>query len=239
MSGCLVWIFGRGASAACGLTWTVPIGLKKLDRDSQVSKIKLAIGQEMNSVYIDTIPYKNLLNKLGARTNSDWCHRFITTNWDYLLQREIENLDFRVAPRWLPNTHVFHLNGSVEKFEDNGYSSPFLLETDAVEFREQTVETNVAFNHLIWQQTFIVVGMSFSCEMDRSFLGAIRRVEDDLPIGESHWLILNRNKAGLKQVRKLIKAALPQASLNSLLADFGSWTQGQMDELVQMGVLDA
>ena len=47
MRNCLVWIFGRGASAACGLNWTVPTDLEKLDRHTQISKIKDAIRQEM------------------------------------------------------------------------------------------------------------------------------------------------------------------------------------------------
>jgi hypothetical protein len=124
MSKCLVWIFGRGASAACGLTWAVPEQWHSIDRETQVKMIKSAIRAEMNASYIDTRPYKNLLQYLKKSTNQ-WHHRFITTNWDYLLQREIEYMGFTIAPHWLPETHVYHLNRTVEDFEDSSFSQSF------------------------------------------------------------------------------------------------------------------
>lgn len=237
MRNCLVWIFGRGASAACGLNWTVPTDLEKLDRHTQLSKIKDAIRQEMRVA--KATPYKNLLNKLSASTKHNWSHRFITTNWDYLLEQEIENLNLQVAPTWLRNTHVAHLNGTVEELEDNSNRSPFLLETDAATVREQTIEANKAFNSILTQQTFIVVGMSFFCEMDRSLLSAISRLEDDYPIGESIWLIINDNEKDIDQVKKLIKTALPRSDVKGVHVDFGIWCQGAMDELIDVGVIAA
>jgi hypothetical protein len=238
MSNCLVWLFGRGASASCGLTWTVPKQWHSIDRSSQVDLIKSAIRQEMNASYIDTRPYKNLLENLNKSTYK-WHHRFITTNWDYLLQREIEEMGLSVTPHWLPETQVYHLNGTVEDFGDSNIRSPFLLETDSASMRKQTVEANVAFNHLIWQSYFIVIGMSFSCEMDRSFLSAISSVQDDLPIGESTWLIVNRSKDSLDMVALHLQTALPRAHISILQLDFNVWVNGPMEELKALGVLNS
>lgn len=222
---------------ACGLTWRVPIKWHSIDRDSQVDMIKSAIRQEMNASYIDARPYKNLLAHLKKSTNQ-WDHIFVTTNWDYLLQREIDEMGLSVAPHWLPSTQVYHLNGTVEDFGDSNIRSPFLLESDSASMREQRVEANVAFNRLIWQRYFIVIGMSFSCEMDRSFLSAISRVQDDLPIGESSWLIINRSKENVDMVALHIQTALPRAHVSILQLDFNAWVNGPMKELNALGVLN-
>jgi hypothetical protein len=240
MSKCIVWLFGRGASAACGLTWTVPKEWGTLDRDRQVEMIKLTLKQEMDAPYINTKPYKDLLVQLKM-SKSSWHHRFITTNWDYLLEREIEELGLSVTPHWLPETHVFHLNGTVEEFEDLcNFRSPFLLETDSASVRQQTIaaEANIAINYLILQKYFIVIGMSFSCEMDRSILGVINRVQDDLIIGESTWLIVNRSEKDLQEVASHIQSALPRADVSILKMDFASWINGPLRELQALGVLN-
>ena len=240
MRKCIVWLFGRGASAACGLTWTVPKEWASLDRDRQVEMIKLTLKQEMDAPYINTKPYTDLLVHL-KRSKSSWYHRLITTNWDYLLEREIEKLDLSVAPHWLPETHVFHLNGTVEEFEDLcNFRSPFLLETDSASVRQQSIaaEANIAFNHLIWRKYFIVIGMSFSCEMDRSLLGVINRVQDDLIIGESNWLIVNRSEMDLHDVALHIQSALPRADVAIIKMDFAEWINGPLRELQELGVLN-
>src|SRR5882672_10871652 len=98
MNNCLVWIFGRGASAACGLKWTVPGRWKELDREAQIAEITDAIRREMDSEGVQATPYRGLLSQLEKRTTPKWHHRFITTNWDYLLQREIQELRLEAAP---------------------------------------------------------------------------------------------------------------------------------------------
>ena len=240
MSKCIVWLFGRGASAACGLTWTVPKEWASLARDRQVEKIKLTLKQEMDAPYINTKPYKDLLVQL-KRSKSPWHHRFVTTNWDYLLEREIEELGLSITPHWLPETHVFHLNGTVEEFEDVcNFRSPFLLETDSASVRQtfKGVEANIAVNHLIWQKYFIVIGMSFSCEMDRSLLGFISRVQDHLIIGESTWIIINRSENSLKEVASHIKSVVPRANVDIIKRDFAAWVNGPLRELQKLGVLN-
>jgi len=237
MSKCLVWLFGRGASAACGLTWTVPEPWHSINRDKQVEMIKSAIRQEMNAPHIDTRPYKSLLAHLKKSSNQ-WHHQFVTTNWDYLLQREIVEMGLSADPHWLSETGVYHINGSVEELGAINYRSDFLLETDLASMRKQTVEANDAFNHVLWSRYFIIIGMSLSCEMDRSFFYAISRHQDNLPIGESDWLIVNSSQDSLDMVASHIQAAIPRADISVLKVDFGAWVNGPMKELQTLGVLN-
>jgi hypothetical protein len=238
MSKCLVWLFGRGASASCGLNWTVPEQWHSIDRDMQAKMIKETIRNEMNAPHVDTMPYRSLLAHLKNSTK-EWHHRFVTTNWDFLLEREIKEMGFWVTPHWLPDTTVYHLNGTVEDYEDSNYRSDFLLETDSASMRKQTVEANVAFNHLIWQTYFVVIGMSFSCKMDRSFFYALSRHQDNLPICNSNWLIVNRSQESLDIVASLIQDAVPRACISVLNADFAEWVNGPMKELQVLGALNA
>ncbi|MCW5784855.1 MAG: hypothetical protein KIT39_16190, partial [Nitrospirales bacterium] len=63
--------------------------------------------------------YRYLMDFFPTKMMDKSHHRLITTNWDYLLQRQVERWIQHnaggVAPRFL-STHgtVYHLNGSVE-----------------------------------------------------------------------------------------------------------------------------
>ena len=237
MSNCLFWLIGRGASISCNLRWVVPDEINKLGREEQIQKIKEAISEEMDSSYIDTSPYKELLSILSSNTHPDWQHMFITTNWDYLLQREILNMGYTELPKWLSNSHVYHINGTVEELADNSQRSPFLLETDGPEMRMQTNEGNSAFTHMSWGQVFVVVGMSFECEMDKFLLASLNQIEDDLPIGESSWLIVNPNQEALEKSAQAIKTALPRANVYMLNERFDNWVSKKLPELEKEGIL--
>lgn len=91
MTDCVYWLIGRGASIACNLGWVVPDEWNVLERQVKVAKIKQAIIREMNSPEVNTKPYKLFLGLLKNNAADGWQHLFITTNWDYLLQREIQN----------------------------------------------------------------------------------------------------------------------------------------------------
>jgi len=114
-------------------------------------------------------PYRDLIDLLSSRTSGEWCHHFNTTNWDYLLQREISLNTSQQKPRWLLNSHVFHLNGSVEDWGDASKRSEILLESDSASQRTWSIEASKSFNTLIHQRLVIVVGMSFTCATDRFF----------------------------------------------------------------------
>jgi len=210
MSDCLYWLIGRGGSIACNLNWVVTEEIKQLSREEQIIRIKSEVSNEMNASHINVSPYKELLSILSKKTDPDWRHMFITTNWDYLLQREISNLALVEKPRWLSNSHVYHINGTVENLHDNSQRSPFLLESDEPERRVQTTEANEAFDHMSIGQTFVVIGMSFECEMDKFLLASLNRIEDDMPIGSSNWFIINPNTEAMNKTAQSIKNALPR-----------------------------
>jgi len=69
----------------------------------------------MDEAYINRSVFKNYLEVLSEKTTSAWKNRFITTNWGFLLQREILGLSLTDLPDWMANSHVYHLNGTVEE----------------------------------------------------------------------------------------------------------------------------
>lgn len=236
-SGCVHWLFGRGASIACNLTWSVPSEWADRPREEKVRLTKAAIRAEMDSSTIDTTIYSKFLSLLAQRTVARWRHRFITTNWDYLLQRVIESLELRELPSWLANSHVYHVNGTVEELDEESYRSPFLLEDDAAGQRTFTPEANMAYTHMIWDTLFVVIGISFECQTDRFLLQALNRVEDDLPIGESTWIVINPDRPALDKVTGLIQDSLPCASVKGVQNCFEDWIESGMVELQEKGVI--
>lgn len=231
------WFFGRGLSIGCGLTWSVPTEWAGLARDNQISQIKAAVSAEMSARHVDTTDIRNFLDVLAQHTVDSWQHQFHTTNWDYLLQRELLKLGHTVQPSWCAETHVYHLNGTVEELPDNSRRSAFVLESDTGAARQSSVEGNKAFEKLIWNQTFVVVGMSFECEVDKFLLGALRDVEDDLPIGESLWLVVNPDAHALAASCERLNAALPRAVVTPIHATFGAWLRAQLPELRACGAI--
>ena len=121
------WLFGRGLSIGCDLSWSVPVEWRTLAREEQIARIKAALRDDMGQASVDCSVIRSLLGLLERHTVPRWRHLFITTNWDYLLQREMPALGLTVQPPWFANTHVFHLNGTVEDLANNAHRSPFLL----------------------------------------------------------------------------------------------------------------
>ena len=85
----VVWLFGRGASIACGLDWTEPKEWQVLNRDIRIKQIQETLELEMQKIPQGKGPYYDLLSILSGQTEANWKHLFITTNWDYLLECEI------------------------------------------------------------------------------------------------------------------------------------------------------
>lgn len=231
------WFFGRGLSIGCGLTWDVPQEWNAFSRDELIAHIKAAIASEMSAAYVDTTDIRLFLDLVAEHTVSPWRHQFHTTNWDYLLQREILALGHKVQPPWSAETHVYHLNGTVEDLPNNSQRSAFVLESDPPQARVRTVEGNIAYNKFIWSQTFVVVGMSFECDVDKYLLSALNRVEDDLPIGESFWVVVNPNAEALDITCARLQASLPRARIVKREATFRTWLNAQLPELQSLGVL--
>lgn len=237
--GCVNWLFGRGLSIACNLTWSVPELFARFSREQKIARIKAALTSEMACPSVDTEVIKNYLFALSQYTAEGWSHRFITTNWDYLLQREVLSFGLVDQPRWMTNSHVYHLNGTVEVLEDNSHRSPFLLEEDPASQRCFTPEADDIFNKILGDKMFVVVGMSFECETDKFLLSSISRAEDDMPIGESTWLVLNLNWDAMNEACTRIKACLPDAVVMGRCTDFSKWVKSGMYDLSYMGMMKA
>lgn len=233
------WFFGRGLSIGCGLNWNVPDNWKSLPREDQVAKIKIAILQEMSRTHIDTRDIETFLDVLATNTQQDWQHRFHTTNWDYLLRLEIGRRfpAGTVKPWWLASSHVYHHNGTAEITPGDSFRSQLLLETDPQTARRPSPESESAFEKLINSRLFVVVGMAFECAVDRFLFTALKRVQDDCPVGESCWIVVNPSTSALKETHSNILDALPAAAVCTRAVDFRYWVQKKLPELVNRGVL--
>lgn len=229
------WFFGRGLSMGCGLKWAVPNSWRSLARDEQIVRIKEALLEEMSASHVDSTSISRFLGILANHTSPFWRHQFYTTNWDFLLQREINGLSLELLPPWLAESHVYHLNGTIEVLQDNSRRSEFVLESDPANARAATVEGNNAYSRFIWSRTFVVVGMSFECDVDKYLLHALNRVEDDLPIGESVWIVLNPNREALSTTCERLQRALPKSKIIRNLTTFDAWLDARMPELRRHG----
>ncbi len=231
----LIWLFGRGASVACGLGWTVPGAWASLSRDGLIAQIRKTLLAEMDSPSVDTSPYRKLLAVLGRRTAPGWRHRLVTTNWDHLLQREVNRACPTDCPPWLESTHVFHLNGTVEDLPDNSRRSCFLLESDPTAARIAKLESNLSFTAMAWSNSFVVVGMSFECATDNSLLTALGNAP--LPVESSRWLVVNPNKSALDTVCANIRSKLPGTAVVRVSSGFAEWLGHGLPQLRDLGML--
>jgi hypothetical protein len=238
----VAWLFGRGLSIDCGLSWVEPEEWKSLQREERVRKIKATLRVEMNAPHVSTLPIRRFLDFIWKRTVNGWHHLLVTTNWDYLLQREIDRAFPEVSP-WPRIKEVFHFNGTVQDLRDDPTAtsslprrSSFLLEDDPAEQRAQTVEGNLAFNQIIWADVFVVVGMSFECQTDRFLLRHLNAVRDHVPIGKSLWVIVNPDRPALACVCSRIQQALPRARIVPVCRTFTEWCRAAFPELETEGV---
>ena len=207
-----------------------------LPREQKIAKIKKELIIASGDPSVDTTVYRKLLNNLDSRTATSWQHRFGTTNWDCLIEKEINSLNLEDLPPWLADSHVFHINGTVEEWGTEKYRSPFLLEEDSYQQRTPTLEADKFFNFMIWGNFFIVVGMSFECETDRFLLASLNKVEDDLPIGNSVWFVLNPDKETLKVSSSRIQSALPRSKVYTAPKKLEEWIDEGMVALKEIGV---
>jgi hypothetical protein len=91
----------------------------------------------------------------------------------------------------------------------------------------------------MWNTAFVVVGMSFECEVDRYLLSALQRVEDDVPIGESTWILVNPDPSSLKASGDRIQAALPFSRQLRVPLGFDDWLHTELRELHELGAIAA
>lgn len=85
----VLWLFGRGLSIGCGLLWDDLSNCQQSSRDGKIGCIKRQLRQAMDAPGVSPDPIRDFLRFLSRRTEKGTRHRFLTTNWDYLLQREV------------------------------------------------------------------------------------------------------------------------------------------------------
>ena len=224
---------------ACGLTWTVPPTVDALStRDARVAAISEAVRGAMHEPGIDTAPYAALLASLEKRTSPAWRHLFMTTNWDTLLDREVNAKCPVAAPPWLASTFVFHLNGrALDTMPDPQRRSDILLETDPETERATRQEYEQAKAHLKWTDVVIVVGMSFRCETDRALLDRLGR--EPLPIECARWIVVDSDACMLGRVCSTIRSRFPRADdVRAVARDFVAWMESGLSELREVGILN-
>jgi hypothetical protein len=235
------WLFGRGASIANGISWVVPDIWKndlidgRVSREQHIDMIIDKMRKEMQSDKIHTISYQKLLNFMANRTINKGCHSLITTNWDYLLQIEvdrwIETNQPGNSPKFLKtNSSVLHLNGTIEP-NCCLNRSPFLLETDNADYRRNSIEANIAFNMLLWSKLVVIVGMSFECDIDKGLLAALYVHQDNIPLGEALFIVVDPCLDTLDKTGKKLKLCFPES--NQILVNCGleEWIDLNMPEL--------
>lgn len=147
-------------------------------------------------------------------------------------------LKLKILPKWLISSHVFHLNGSIEG-GSQGNRSPFLLETDSYKDRKSTFEANQALSYMIWERLFVIIGMSFTCETDRSLISFLHSIEDQLPFGEAKWIILDSQKEILDNNYSQFKKNFPAANIIPINKKFQDWIKNGMPELAKYGVIES
>jgi hypothetical protein len=218
--------------------WPLDLADPAPSRAERIEKIIQALRGEMDSPNVHPGPIREFLMSLNEHTAQEWRHLFVTTNWDYLLQRELNKMVHTLAlPAWLhlgAGSHVYHLNGTVEA--GTQHRSCFMLQDDKGPERTQTTEANYAFGHMICERTFVVVGMSFECGADKFLLTQLKKVEDCMPIGESNWIIVNPHGETLETVCGLIRQALPAAHVESVKSKFADWRHTECPTLKTKGV---
>jgi hypothetical protein len=185
----------------------------------------------MDAPGVNRAPIRDFLQFLSERTRDCWRHRFLTTNWDFLLQQEIDKFAPESVPDWLCTTLVFHLNGTVEVSKNR---SAIVLREDKE--RTSSQELNEALGYMAWGSIFVLVGVCFECEADKTLFNLLNKVQDMLPVGESHWIIVNPCPADVDRLRKLIELKLPQASVTPVCDTLTCWHNTGFVGLTEKGV---
>lgn len=127
----------------------------------------------------------------------------------------------------------------MEKLSNNAHRSPILLETDVEDARVASLESDKAFTSFVRSRVFVVVGMSFECAVDRFLFKALHRVQNEVPVGESHWIVVNPCTQSLQDTLYKLNTALPGATTSGSALRFDSWLNQKMPQLQPLGVLTA
>ena len=73
---------------------------------------------------------------------------------------------------------------------------------------------------MIWEKLFVIIGMSFTCEMDRALISYLHSIEDQLPFGEAKWIILDSRKETLDNNYSQFQKNFPAANIITINKEF-------------------
>jgi hypothetical protein len=74
--------------------------------------------------------------------------------------------------------------------------------------------------------------MSFECDTDRGLLGALRKYEDDMPIGGAHFVIVDPNERSLCATYGKLAHCFPHGSGTKVKMGLAEWLDAGTPELV-------
>lgn len=232
----LIWLVGRGASIACGLCWTEPPSWADMPRQDRICRIKQTLRLEMCKSHVSIEPYRRLVQYLENHTAASWRHRFVTTNWDTLLQKVLDELYPSACPsQWLRDTYVSHLNGSVSRNTNPDFHSDFLLEDDPRGSRREKPQSNMIYNRILVSAYFVILGMSFECQTDASLLRAVQSA--DMRAQRGTWLLVNPSRSSLEQSCSTVKTAMPACRILPVQRGMVEWIEEGLPDLIGEGIL--
>lgn len=240
------WIFGRGVSLSCQLDWntTEIADFDSKTRDEQIALICTHLSKAQKDSTFDITPYRSLIDLCEKQTTAPHKHTFSTLNWDTLGEMAINERHWEIRPHWITDSHIYHWNGTIEDGSRNDFTdkgllrrSPFILPKDSPDFRKKSIEGNHAFNKMGWSHYLVVCGVSFSEDnpCDETLIKLIEWVEDDLPIGECHCLIVNRSKDALERATRKLQKFMWREII-PVKSNFDDWVKTGCPELQSLQV---
>ena len=237
----VTWLLGRGISFDCGLIWNEPKEWGSLPRECRIAKVKDALAREMVSPQVDTSVLRKFLRILDARHNArGYRHHFVTSNWDTLLDREMDALCRdrydNACPEWTRDG-ILHLNGAVDDDGISPFRSHFVFPEDWRGSRRPSVESNIAADKVIGSSAIIIAGLSFACDADNALLDFLREAADETPIGEAHCLVIDPCHSNLQRVCSILRCVLPEAEIDSRQSTFGDWIRVGLVELTELEII--
>lgn len=243
MSKMVYWIFGRGASISCNLTWDM-LEMSGLSRSEKITRICSSLKKAQTDPKLDVGFYHRLIDSLEIGTDDNWKHTFSTLNWDTLFERAIAERNWSALPKWLTSSLVYHWNGSIETEGTNTFvspglllRSPMILPDDPPKSRKtRSVEGNYAFNKMGWTKALIICGVSFGNKCDDTLIHLVKWIHDELPIGECHCIVVNRSKDALERTAQYLQKYLWR-KVKCVESGIEDWIKNGCAELFDMGAI--
>jgi hypothetical protein len=227
MSRNVVWLFGRGVSASCGLAWDVPERLYQAFRSGEIGREELtrrireqlsrAQAEALRAGRLELAPLEALLERLQGANRPGWKHAFVTTNWDTLLERVLD-------------ARVWHLNGSIDG------DGALLTEADTREEHDAALGSSQGFRQLLEAEVCVVAGVSLRSALDKQLVARLGSGQKWAPAGE-HWIVVNHDAGEIAHVSRLLEAQLEHSRIAAVKTPFEGWVRAGMPELRELGVL--